>query len=103
MAMTYVNGSEQDVTADDPPGAIDLSALGSGYGPYVVAIAVPTSAGSPVSLVNAADASAPSGVQFPVPSSDGTTIYSPPLGSGDTPHLYSASSCVCRVSLLRVQ
>lgn len=101
-ATTYVDGSEQDVTADDPPGEVVLTSLGDFPGPYLVAVVVPTSATAPVSLVGSASASAPSGVQIPVPTADGTTTYLGPFGDGDTPYLYSASAAVCRVSLLRV-
>ena len=101
-AAAYVIGSEQDVTADDPPGEVVITSLGDFTGPYLVAVVVPTSATDPVSLVGASDASAPSGVQIPVPSTAGTTVYLGPFGGGDTPYLYSVSAAVCRVSLLRV-
>lgn len=101
-ATAYVPGSEQNVTADNPPAAVDISTIGSFGGPYLVAVVVPTSAAGPVSLVDSVSTVALSGVQIPVPTVAGVTTYLGPFGGGDTPHLFAAAATVCRVSLLRV-
>lgn len=100
--QAYVTGSEQNVTANTTAGAVVTTSLGEFSGPYLIAVVVPTDAAGPVSLVRSAAAGALSGIQIPVPTVEGSTVYLGPLGLGDTPYLYAAASTVCRVSLLRV-